>query len=106
MLQISCPPKTLIIKNILYQRMRVSLIVLRDSLFAVFYIMTEQNEKDATGSRLSWLLCTLMYSVDAGQVLRALILTEFGWNADIVKLIKSFDTISLFFQVVISVSYI
>ena len=72
----------------------------RDSFFAVFYVMTEQNERHTKRSKVSSGLCVLIYLVDAGQVLHALILTEFGWKGEIVKLIESFDTISLFFEVV------
>lgn len=72
----------------------------RDSLFAVFYIMTEQSNKHSRGSKFGTGLCAVIYLIDAGQVLRALILAEFGWDASVVSLIGKVDIINVLFKVV------
>jgi len=73
----------------------------KDSLFAIFYIMTEQNDKHTTGSILSTISCTLIYLIDAGQVIRAVITSDFGWDGLVVGLIGKVDMVNVFFKVVI-----
>ncbi len=79
---------------------------MRERLFSVFYIMTEQNNnKDAKRGSFGIFMCTCIYLIDGGQVLRALLLPEFGWNPGIVDQAGSFDILNLSFKLV-SISYL
>jgi hypothetical protein len=63
--------------------------------------MTEQNNnKDAKRGSFNIFICTCIYLVDGGQVLRALLLPEFGWNPGIVDQAGSFDILNLSFKIV------
>ena len=77
-----------------------SLDALRESVFAVFYIMTEQNNQQSKRVTIGVLRRSLLYLIDAGQVIRAVILHEFGWHADITNFVGRFDFLNLVFDVV------
>ena len=72
----------------------------RESIFSVFYIMTEQNEQ-LTGPK-AWRLFrrTLIYLLDLGQVLRAIIRPEFGWASGIVGSMNNLDFVEFLVNVV------
>jgi hypothetical protein len=80
--------------------MVTSLEALRESLFGVFYIMTEQNNQHSKRISLGALRRCILYLIDAGQVIRAVILPEFGWDPGIEKIAKKFDFFTLIFEVV------
>jgi hypothetical protein len=44
----------------------------------------------------------VLYLIDAGQVLRALVLPELGWNDSVVTFVERMDVIQLLFQMVTS----
>jgi hypothetical protein len=74
---------------------------MRERLFSVFYIMTEQsNNKDAKRGSFSIFVCTCIYLIDGGQVLRALLLPEFGWDPGIVDQAGSLDVVNLSIKLV------
>jgi hypothetical protein len=72
----------------------------RESLFAVFYIMTEQNNQQSKRVAIGLLRRCILYLIDAGQVIRAVILPEFGWCSDITNWVGKFDVLNLIFNVV------
>jgi hypothetical protein len=69
-------------------------------LFGVFYIMTEQNNNVSRRVTFSQIRRIVLYLVDAGQVIRAVILPEFGWEAEAAAFIERFDFFSSLFDVV------
>ncbi len=73
---------------------------MRERLFGVFYIMTEQSNKEAKRSNFSIFLSTCSYLIDDRQVLRALFLPEFGWSPAIVDQAGYFDIINLSIKLV------
>jgi hypothetical protein len=73
---------------------------LRESLFSVFYIMTEQNNQQSKRVTIGVFRRCLLYLIDAGQVIRAVILPEFGWDPDITSWVGKFDFLNLIFDVV------
>ena len=73
----------------------------RDSVFAVLYIMTEQSNQDSQRRRFESFRRCLLYLIDAGQICRAIMLPEFGWNSSIRTLIGKFDFFTLIFDSVI-----
>ena len=72
----------------------------RESLFAVFYIMTEQNNLHAKRVTVGVIRRCVLYLIDAGQVIRAVILPEFGWDPNIISWVGKFDFLNLIFDVV------
>ena len=68
---------------------------LREKFFAIFYILTERNQ-DAKGTaaflEIFWVLA---YLIDAGQVLRTLVVSEFGWSGTAVNVIAKVDLVYL-----------
>jgi hypothetical protein len=77
-----------------------SVQMLRESLFSVFYVMTEQNNQHSKRILLRTMYRCILYLIDAGQVMRAIILPEFGWNPEIQKTVQKCDLLSLIFDVV------
>ncbi len=77
-----------------------SLDALRESVFAVFYIMTEQNNQQSKRVTIGIFRRCLLYLIDAGQVIRAVILQEFGWHSEITNFVGKFDFLNLVFNVV------
>jgi hypothetical protein len=74
--------------------------VFRESLFGVFYIMTEQNNNHSRRVTFSQIRRFVLYIVDAGQVIRAVVLPEFGWDAGAGSFIEKFDFFNSLFDVV------
>jgi hypothetical protein len=72
----------------------------RENIFGVFYIMTEQSSTGSRDSTWAVLRCTLLFLVDAGQVLKALFLKEYGWTPQVVGLMNKFDIFSFVTSVV------
>ncbi len=72
----------------------------RESLFAVFYIMTEQNNQHSKRITIGVIRRCFLYLIDAGQVIRALVLPEFGWDPGVRSFIGKFDFFNLIFDVV------
>ncbi len=72
----------------------------RESLFEVFYIMTEQNNQQSKRVTISVFRRCVLYLIDAGQVIRAVILPEFGWDPAITDWVGKFDFLNLIFNVV------
>ena len=64
---------------------------IRESIFSLFYIMTEQNEQMQGTSSFRVLRRILMYFLDLGQVLRAIFRPEFGWGSKVVGSINNLD---------------
>ncbi len=77
-----------------------SIEAFRESLFAVFYIMTEQNNQQSKRVTIGVVRRCLLYVIDAGQVIRAVLLPEFGWGPDITSWVGKFDFLNLIFDVV------
>ena len=73
---------------------------IREVIFGVFYIMTEQNHHIEETSGWAMLLQTIIYLVDTGQVFRVLVITEFGWSDQTTQVLKNFDVVHIFFTVV------
>ena len=76
--------------------------VFRESLFGVFYIMTEQNNQHSKRVNFGVLRRCLLYLVDAGQVIRAIVLPEFGWDTGVRSFVGKFDFLNLIFDMVCS----
>ena len=73
---------------------------IRDRLFGIFYIMTEQNNNiEDRPSSTSTAFCTLIYLIDAGQVLRAIVLPEFGWSHESMALMEKIDLVYFIYSV-------
>ena len=75
---------------------------LKESLFCVFYLVTEQKMRHSKGVSftLGAFRYGILYLVDAGQVISALVLPEFGWDSSVVTFLQRMDVIQLLFQVV------
>jgi hypothetical protein len=80
--------------------MVTSLESLRESLFGVFYVMTEQNNQHSKRITLGALRRCILYLIDAGQVIKAIVLPEFGWNTGVERIAQKFDFFTLIFNVV------
>ena len=85
------------------KEMATSLDGFRESLFGVFYIMTEQNNQHSKSITLGALRRCILYLIDAGQVVKAIFLPEFGWDPGVEKIAKKFDFFALIFDVVSTV---
>jgi hypothetical protein len=81
--------------------MVTSFEAVRESLFGVFYIMTEQNSQQSKHVNFGTLRRFILYLVDAGQVVRALVLPEFGWKSGVENFIKKIDFFGLIFELVV-----
>ena len=68
---------------------------LKENLFGLFYVLTEQKNQKGGGRGWSALRCGLIYLVDAGQLLKALVLAEYGWSAEVIAFVEKFDVIKL-----------
>ena len=66
----------------------------------MFYVMTEQNEQLNRPSNWRLFRRTLLYLLDLGQVLRALIQPQFGWASGIVGSMNNVDFIEFIVAVV------
>ncbi len=73
---------------------------LRGNIFGVFYVMTEQSSTGARDTTLAVIRSTILCLVDAGQVLKALFLKEYGWTPQVVALMNKFDILSFVTNVV------
>jgi hypothetical protein len=75
---------------------------LREGLFGMFYLVNEQKNRRA--KRVNFTMEALRYMVlfliDAGQVLRALVLPEYGWNPSVITFVQRMDITYLVFQMV------
>jgi hypothetical protein len=80
--------------------MVTSFEAVRESLFGVFYIMTEQNSQQSKHANFGTLRRFALYLVDAGQVASALVLPEFGWKSGVQSFIRKFDFFGLIFDLV------
>jgi hypothetical protein len=89
-----------LITILIFQEMVSSFEAFRESLFAVFYIMTEQNNQQSKRVTFGVFRRCILYLIDAGQVIRAVILLEFGWDPAITNLVGKFDFLNLIFDVV------
>ncbi len=67
---------------------------IRESVFGVFYIMTEQNEHLQNVSTFRLVRRTMLYLLDMGQVLRAIFLPEFGWETGVVGSMNKLDVVN------------
>ena len=67
----------------------------REAIFSVFYIMLERYDRGARHSRFARLRCWIMLLVDAGQVLRAIVLDTFGWSTRITGVMYKVDCLDL-----------
>lgn len=74
---------------------------LKENLFGLFYVMTEQKNQRVGGHNWSVLRCGIIYLVDAGQFLKALVLTEYGWSSEVINFAQKFDVIALILDLVI-----
>ncbi len=68
----------------------------------MFYLVNEQKNRRA--KRVNFTMEALRYMVlfliDAGQVLRALVLPEYGWNPSVITFVQRMDITYLVFQMV------
>ncbi len=65
----------------------------RDNVFGLFYVMTESSHSSrASDWAVMW--CGFLYLLDAGQVMKALFIKEFGWTPGVVGLMNNFDFMS------------
>ena len=80
--------------------MTTSFEAVRESVFGVFYIMTEQNNQHSKRITLGAMKRCVLYTIDAGQVIRAIVLPDFGWDAGVQKIAEKFDFFGLVFNVV------
>ena len=78
----------------------IALAALRESFFGVFYIMTEQNNQHSKRITLGAFRRCVLYLIDAGQVIRALVLPSFGWDPGVEKFAQKFDFFQLIFDLV------
>ncbi len=62
--------------------------------------MTEQSSVGSRDSTWAVIRCTVLCLVDAGQVLKALFLKEYGWTPQVVGLMNKFDILSFVTNVV------
>ena len=81
--------------------MVTSFEAVRESIFGVFYIMTEQNSQQSKHVSFGTLRRFVLYLIDAGQVVRALVLPEFGWKSGVESFVKKFDFVGLIFDLVV-----
>ena len=72
----------------------------RENLFGVFYIMTEHNIKYSKRNLIGTIRCVVLYLIDAGQVLRVLIIPEFGWDMSLVSSMQKMNIIEFAVQTV------
>jgi hypothetical protein len=74
----------------------------RESIFSVFYVMTEQNEQLNGPNNWRLFRRTVLYLLDMGQVIRALIQPEFGWASGVVGSMNNLDFVAFLVEVVCS----
>ena len=65
----------------------------RENVFGVFYVMTESSH---SGRSSDWgvVWCGILYLLDAGQVLRALFVKDYGWTGGVAGLMSNLDFVS------------
>jgi hypothetical protein len=73
---------------------------IRESVFGVFYILTEQNEHLQGVSTVRIVRRTMLYLLDMGQVLRAIFLPEFGWESGVVGSMNKLDVVNFVVELV------
>ena len=73
----------------------------RDGMFGIFFLMTEQNSQQSKHLNFGTLRRSIILIVDAGQVLNALVLPEFGWDPSIRNFMQKFDFFNLIFDLVV-----
>jgi hypothetical protein len=73
---------------------------LKENIFGLFYVLTEQKNQRGGGRGWSALRCSLIFLVDAGQLLKALVLAEYGWSAEVTAFVEKFDVIKLILALV------
>jgi hypothetical protein len=78
---------------------------LKENLFGLFYVMTEQKNQRVGGNYWRVLRCGSIYLVDAGQVLKALVLPEYGWSSEVINFAQKFDVIALVLELVVRLNY-
>ena len=106
-----------------------SFVAFREGMFAVFYIMTEQN-RNTRPTGWGTFRCFFLYIIDAGQatpnlfvgtaaagvshgltrtragqMFRALLVTELNWSPSIVSLANKFDFFACVMDVVSNILY-
>ena len=62
--------------------------------------MTEQNNQQSKRITFGVLRRSVLYLLDAGQVMRAVVLPEFGWDPGVGAFVEKFDFFSLVFDMV------
>jgi hypothetical protein len=72
----------------------------RESLFAVFYVMTEQNSQYSKQKRFEFIRRFILYLIDAGQIMRAIVIPEFGWDSSIRTVVGKFDLFNFILETV------
>ena len=72
----------------------------RENLFGLFYIMTEQSSIGPRKNGWRVFRYTVLYLLDAGQVLKALFSKDYGWTPQVVAIMNKFDVVSMVNNVV------
>mmetsp|Transcript_60944 Transcript_60944/g.163478 ORF Transcript_60944/g.163478 Transcript_60944/m.163478 type:complete len:1605 (+) Transcript_60944:68-4882(+) len=64
---------------------------LRNSVFGLFYVMTERRHGESKGSKRKLLFTSILLLLDAGQVFKALVIPQFGWSLQSTSFSNKFD---------------
>ena len=73
----------------------------QENIFGLFYAINECKLNSNKTSRAERILCSLIYLVDAGQMIMTFYLPNFGWNDDVVSYVKVIDIFQLFLSTVL-----
>jgi hypothetical protein len=70
---------------------------LREQIFSFFYVLTERSDQSGNESIFTTMCWSLLYLVDAGQVVSAMTLQEYGWHPDVLVYLDKLDTFKTIF---------
>lgn len=70
---------------------------LREQAFGFFYVLTERSVQPGNESRLRTTFWSLLYLVDAGQVISAMAQPSYGWHPEVLLYLDKLDVFKTIF---------
>ncbi len=71
--------------------------MLREQAFAFFYVLTERSVQPGNESRFRTAFWSLLYLVDAGQVISAMAQSTYGWHPEVLLYLDKLDVFKAIF---------
>ncbi len=71
---------------------------LREQVFSFIYVLTERSDQPGIERRFPTIIWSLLYLIDAGQVISAMFLSAHGWHPDVLLFIDKLDVFKTIFK--------